>query len=62
MALALSSAPGLNHWVQSSFTIVAAVAIAWLGHSAQDCPPNCPGTNGHANPVRQISIKFTKLS
>jgi hypothetical protein len=44
LALAASQTPHLPHWAGFTMAIVGAIAVAYLGHCASDCPPNCPGT------------------
>jgi hypothetical protein len=72
LTLALTAAPGLPSWLTGSLTVVAALAVIYLGHRAADCPVNCPGTGPGGQPrddvhqrrlpVRNLALAVTLLA
>ena len=60
-AFAISNFPGVPKSVASAAGIIGAAAIGALGWHAKSCPPNCPGTDGQGNPVRQVPSALRRI-
>jgi len=48
-ALLATQCPGIPHWLEVTFMVTTSLALALLGKVSVDCPPDCPGTNGHGH-------------
>ena len=49
-ALAATATPGIPQWAVFTFTIAAALSVAYLGYVSADCPKGCPGTDDNGRP------------
>jgi hypothetical protein len=60
-ALAVAALPGLPKSITAAAGLIGAASVGALGWHAKTCPPNCPGTDGLGNPVRQIPSTFRRI-
>jgi hypothetical protein len=63
VALTAATLPGLTPSASTALQVIGALSIAFLGHAASDCPPNCPGTDraGRPEPINKNLLMIALL-